>query len=46
MAITSDSVREIFAGLGNSDGAAFLERVRRQKQSLDQSAPAATVLGL
>jgi hypothetical protein len=45
MAITSDSVREIFKGLGNGDGAAFFERVH-QKQSLDESAPAARVLGL
>ena len=46
MAITSESVREIFKGLENGDGAAFFERVRPQRYRWMRASPAVTVLGL
>jgi hypothetical protein len=46
VAITSDSVREIFKELENGDGAAFFEGVRHQSNRWMSASTAVTVRGL
>ena len=46
MAITSDSVREIFKGLENGEGSCVLRRVRHQRQPLDESLTSSDGLSL
>jgi hypothetical protein len=46
MAITSESVREIFKGLENGDGAAFFEEVRIRGDRWMRASTAVTVRGL
>jgi hypothetical protein len=44
MAIALDRVPETFERLENGDGTAFFERVRHQRQPLNENLTAATVL--
>jgi hypothetical protein len=46
MAIALDRVRETFERLENGDGTAFFERVKHQRQPLNENLTAATVLAL
>jgi hypothetical protein len=46
MAITSDSVREIFKGLEKGEGSCVLRRVRHQRQPLDESLTSSDGLSL